>query len=896
MIEKGKAYDECCSKLNEIKQEQDEYSMRRSKVIAMTTTCAARYQQALLRISPKIVIIEEAAEVLEAHVITSLTEKAEHVILIGDHKQLKPKPSVFKLAKKYRLDLSLFERMIKNGMECHSLDVQHRMRPEIACLVHDIYPQLTNHQSVEEYPDIKGISSNVFFIDHAHPEEENRALKSQSNIHEAEYITALCKYLILQGYSPEQITVLTPYVGQLLKIRNLMPRKGFEGVRVVAVDNYQGEENDIVLLSLVRSNDVEKVGFTGEENRVCVMLSRAKHGLYVIGNFSLLASKSKMWNIIVTKAKQSQNFGTSLRLFCRMHPETHIDAKVSQDFQKAPEGGCRLKCNYRLKCGHTCQRACHPDDVGHDNTTCTKPCDKYLCSTKHRCIKMCHFGRDCGPCEVVVEKTMPICGHKQRIPCYIQPADYGCQFSVLRVLQCSHQLKMPCCEKPQKDTCKIEVKKERKCGHQIDVQCHEDPDGKECNVKCNEMLECGHICGGTCSSCFEGRLHVLCKQRCTRVLICSHICRASCAEECPPCTSKCVNQCFHSQCPKSCGEDCTPCEEKCEQACKHKSCTMRCNELCEHEPCNKPCRKYIRCKKCNKRDIKCIGLCGEQCPSWCRNCDKEEMTKIFFGNENEKDARFVELVDCNHIFEVQALDKWMKQDDDGENNNAEICMKVCPKCRTPIRRSKRYGNQLKKTMGDLNSIKKVVQKEKSENREVLKPRIRKLRSKTDEMYTWVYRETILNFEAMHRLLLDFLSKAERIYLPFAVTENQVQLLERAVDLLIQVKSSMKEISSTEQKSRKPLKHRNLNALIKFITQENLSSQQIIDADLELRRRTLSWLAWDTLHHPKFKEFREKIPEEEMKSIKEVRESLRGNKRIGQEEIMQMKSKVSRYSQ
>ena len=72
--------------------------------------------------------------------------------------------------------------------------------------------------------------------------------------HEAEYIRELCRYLLLQGYSPHQITVLTTYTGQLLELRKLMPRTVFEGVRVTAVDNFQGEENDIILLSLVRSN------------------------------------------------------------------------------------------------------------------------------------------------------------------------------------------------------------------------------------------------------------------------------------------------------------------------------------------------------------------------------------------------------------------------------------------------------------------------------------------------------------------------------------------------------------------------------------------------------------------------------------------------------------------
>ena len=56
-------------------------------------------------------------------------------------------------------------------------------------------------------------------------------------------------------------------------------------VKITVVDNFQGEENDIILLSLVRSNREAKIGFLKTENRVCVALSRAKMGFYIIGMY-----------------------------------------------------------------------------------------------------------------------------------------------------------------------------------------------------------------------------------------------------------------------------------------------------------------------------------------------------------------------------------------------------------------------------------------------------------------------------------------------------------------------------------------------------------------------------------------------------------------------------------
>ena len=91
----------------------------------------------------------------------------------GDHKQLRPSPAVFKLARDYKFDISLFERMITNEMHCEVLKVQHRMRPEIVQLiVPTIYPELANHSSVLGFERIKGTLKNLYFVTHNHPEEE----------------------------------------------------------------------------------------------------------------------------------------------------------------------------------------------------------------------------------------------------------------------------------------------------------------------------------------------------------------------------------------------------------------------------------------------------------------------------------------------------------------------------------------------------------------------------------------------------------------------------------------------------------------------------------------------------------------------------------------------------
>jgi superfamily I DNA and/or RNA helicase len=97
------------------------------------------------------------------------------------------------------------------------------------------------------------------------------------------------------------------YTGQLLQLKKEMPREFFQGVRICAVDNFQGEENDIILLSLVRSNEEENIGFLRTSNRVCVALSRAKKGFYCIGNIQLMCRKDKLWADIIRDIRAEGN-------------------------------------------------------------------------------------------------------------------------------------------------------------------------------------------------------------------------------------------------------------------------------------------------------------------------------------------------------------------------------------------------------------------------------------------------------------------------------------------------------------------------------------------------------------------------------------------------------------
>ena len=1012
-------YTDACERHKSINQEIDRFALETADVIGMTTTGAAKYQHIIHLVKPKIVIVEEAAEVLESHIVSALNAGTQHLILIGDHKQLRPKPNEYNLAKKYNLEVSLFERLVLLNLPSTTLEIQHRMRPEIAQLVHPhIYSTLINHESVLEYENITGASKNMFFIQHEFPEETDENLVSHSNLLEANFIPALCRYFLQQGYEPSQITIITPYTGQLLRMRKNMPKAEFFGVRVTAIDNFQGEENDIILLSLVRSNSEGNIGFLKEPNRVCVALSRAKKGFFCIGNFKLLRNQAPIWEQIMSDMEKKGYVGDGIPLYCKNHPETTFLASSPEDFKKhAPTGGCSLPCSFRLSCGHVCAKTCHILNPKHIKFKCKEPCAD-TCNQGHPCHNLCYeacspskdtkkeistFGHTqdirkkistcghiqgmrcsmdpeffyckapcakkckeghplchsslchepCPPCSVMVERELPSCGHRWKMRCFKDPATYICNILCSKKMpECGHVLqalchelkslkcKEPCerlcknkhpCHRPCFEKCKceylVEVKMpichhiqkvpchktnfqcefqcEKKCknGHSQLMSCHVDPVKWPCKFPCEKLLHCGlHTCNRVCSDpcpeectefvgaslrcghkvlveCYKKLYKLNCIQKCTKMLPCGHECERKCSA---PCTRKCfVNvkeklpcghvfhgECFlrhnykfkcHEKClklldcghtcSKKCCEDCVcfkpvrrkypcghtqfvpcssnfsshpceehierkypcghtqfvpcssnfsshPCEEKCNVllSCGHRcsgncsscyetrihplckfdiklnrycghtvstpcrgltdTCNMKYSIPCAHDnpvlkcpdlpvPCKKPCEwncPHHRCSKlcheicdrppCDKRCIgklhcghQCPGVCGEPCLTVCPECEPKKFKPLLQGiklgkkAKIPKDVLYIQL-HCSHIFPVQYLDQHVFP---GPVilPDASSCVRLrkCPvrSCKSYIGTSYRYGNVVKECLMDVMQIKQKVSTESSDH-------------------------------------------------------------------------------------------------------------------------------------------------------------------------------------
>ncbi|KAF6021737.1 hypothetical protein EB796_019959 [Bugula neritina] len=224
------------------------------------------------------------------------------------------------------------------------------------------------------------------FLNHSKKETADEMTMSHSNAFEADMVVGLTRYLLSQGsYTTKDITIITMYTGQLLLIKNKMPKREFEGIKITSVDNFQGEENKIIIISLVRSNVADNLGFVKIENRVCVCLSRAQYGMYVFGNFDMLSRGSELWKNVVNEAKEAKELGSRLLLGCHMH-QNITEIQKPEDFKnKSPTGGCRLPCKKKLNCGHICKMSCHNKDVEHKEYKCTEKCTKIFWPCNHPC-------------------------------------------------------------------------------------------------------------------------------------------------------------------------------------------------------------------------------------------------------------------------------------------------------------------------------------------------------------------------------------------------------------------------------------------------------------------------------------------------------------------------------
>ena len=344
------------------RQRSDYLIMKQARVVAMTCTHAAIARSHLLELGFEYdnVVIEEAGQMFEIESFvpfllqrgdTSSSSGSKSICrlkrccIIGDHQQLPPVIQNIAFAKYSSLDQSLFARLIRFGVPYIQLDQQGRCRPEIAKLFNWRYKKLGNLDRVVTSTEYKaanaGLQHTIQLINVDDFEGKGETAPTPyfyQNVGEAEYVVALFQYMVLIGHQPESISILTTYNGQKALIEDILntrcgngtPLMGIRPRAVSTVDQYQGQQNDIILLSLVRTGST--IGHLRDIRRLIVAVSRARFGLYIFCRWNVFRNHSDV-NRVLDSILQQSNGQTKLQLIVGEQNPTdrNIDGAVSDD-------------------------------------------------------------------------------------------------------------------------------------------------------------------------------------------------------------------------------------------------------------------------------------------------------------------------------------------------------------------------------------------------------------------------------------------------------------------------------------------------------------------------------------------------------------------------------------
>ncbi|KAF9115052.1 hypothetical protein BGX27_009079 [Mortierella sp. AM989] len=280
---------------------------KEAKIIAMTCTHAALKRRELVNLGFKYdnIVMEEAAQILEVETFIPMllqepedgVNRLKRVILIGDHNQLPPVVKNTAFQQYGNMEQSMFTRFVRLGVPTVELDAQGRARSDMAELYKWRYKNLGDLPNISEKQEFK-FANPGFLYDYQFINVNNYKGQGETaprphfiqNLGEAEYVVAVYQYMRLLGYPAEKITILTTYNGQKDLIRDVLNQRCSwnpifgRPARITTVDKYQGQQNDYVLLSLVRT---KAVGHVRDVRRLIVALSRSRLGLYIFGRQKL---------------------------------------------------------------------------------------------------------------------------------------------------------------------------------------------------------------------------------------------------------------------------------------------------------------------------------------------------------------------------------------------------------------------------------------------------------------------------------------------------------------------------------------------------------------------------------------------------------------------------------
>nr|XP_043639260.1 uncharacterized ATP-dependent helicase C29A10.10c-like isoform X2 [Erigeron canadensis] len=286
-----------------------------AEIVFTTVSSSGRRLFSRLTHGFDMVVIDEAAQASEVGVLPPLALGAARCVLVGDPQQL-PATVISKAAGTLLYSRSLFERFQQAGCPTILLSVQYRMHPQIRDFPSRYFYQgrLTDSESITNLPDEHYYKDPLLrpyiFYDITHGRESHRGgSASFQNIHEAQFCLRLYEHLQKKvkslGMGKVSVGIITPYKLQLKCIQrefeDVLNSEDGKDLYINTVDAFQGQERDVIIMSCVRAAG-HGVGFVADIRRMNVALTRAKRGLWVMGNASALV-QSEDWAALIADAK-----------------------------------------------------------------------------------------------------------------------------------------------------------------------------------------------------------------------------------------------------------------------------------------------------------------------------------------------------------------------------------------------------------------------------------------------------------------------------------------------------------------------------------------------------------------------------------------------------------------
>ena len=254
----------------------------------------------------KTVFIDEASQALEAAAWIAI-RKGYRVVMAGDHQQLPPTVKSLKAAKE-GLENTLFEKAMKIPPASVMLETQYRMHPQIMQFSSDYFYNggLKTADSVIER-ERDSLVEHFVFIDTAGTGFAEKVKKQTLSTYNEEEAALLVKHLGNNVLPDKSIGIIAPYKAQTEILRDLIKENpAFDEVRdnisINSVDAFQGQERDIIYISLTRSNDKNEIGFLKEYRRMNVAMTRAKTQLVIVGDSGTLG-KDNFYNAVLDYAQ-----------------------------------------------------------------------------------------------------------------------------------------------------------------------------------------------------------------------------------------------------------------------------------------------------------------------------------------------------------------------------------------------------------------------------------------------------------------------------------------------------------------------------------------------------------------------------------------------------------------